>query len=161
MDNNWLVTQQHNAHKPPITEVHKIKTTFIKVIPTTSPLLGADLLKASMDTISASTATREAEVNKSSRLLAKPTFQKAIKMISLFVLTWYVRELYLFGDGSYFVLEVLVLEAHHFALEGGGQQLLPAGLTEAVDVALRGEPGEAVLHEGKLVSLVTLHPSSV
>lgn len=32
-----------------------MKQTLMKVIPTTSPLLGADLLKASMETISAST----------------------------------------------------------------------------------------------------------
>lgn len=38
-----------------------MKHTLMKVIPTTSPLLGADLLKASMETISASTLLTKQE----------------------------------------------------------------------------------------------------
>lgn len=62
--------------------------------------------------------------------------------------TWDVGELHLFGHGSDLVLQVLVAETHHLALERGRQQLLLPGLTQPVHVALRREAAEAVLHEG-------------
>lgn len=62
--------------------------------------------------------------------------------------TWYVGELNLFGHRSDFVLQLLVPETHHLPFEGGRQQLLLPGLTQAVDVALRREAAETVLHEG-------------
>lgn len=62
--------------------------------------------------------------------------------------TWYVGELDLLGHRSDFVLQLLVSEANHLPFEGGGQQLLLPGLTQPVNVALRREAAEAVLHEG-------------
>ena len=81
-----------------------------------------------------------------------------LKCATSVLLTWDVGELHLLGHRSDLVLQLLVPEAHHLPLEGGGQQLLPAGPTQPVDVTLRGEPGEAVLHEGKRVLLLGLHP---
>lgn len=62
--------------------------------------------------------------------------------------TGYVGELDLLGHRSDLLLQLLVPETHHLALESGRQQLLLPGLTQPVDVALRREAAEAVLHEG-------------
>lgn len=62
--------------------------------------------------------------------------------------TWYVGELDLLGHRSDLLLQLLVSETHHLSFESGRQQLLLPGLTQAIDVALRREAAETVLHEG-------------
>lgn len=62
--------------------------------------------------------------------------------------TWDVGELDLLGHRSDLLLQLLVPETHHLSFEGGRQQLLLPGLTQAVDVTLRREAAETVLQKG-------------
>lgn len=124
-------------------------STLMKVMPTTSPLLGGDLLNASIDTISAS--TRRGHWNQS----AWRKHRQSEHFTSSLCGTWYVGELDLPGHRADLLLQLLVPETHHLPFEGGGQQLLLPGLTQSVNVTLRREAAEAVLHEG--VRLL-LHP---
>lgn len=122
-----------------------LTTTLMKVMPTTRPLLGGDLLKASIDTISASTAHRTRKTSfRTEWMWATKSWSSSSQ-----VTTWYVGELNLFGHRSRFLLQLLVSETHHLPFEGGRQQLLLPGLTQPIDVTLRREPAETVLYEGK------------
>ena len=77
--------------------------------------------------------------------------QVKYQYLRLALCTWDVCELHLLGHRSAFELQLLVPEAHHLPFECGRQQLLLPGLTQPVDVALRREAAETVLHEGEHV----------
>lgn len=125
----------------------------MKVMPTTSPLLGADLLNASIETISASTVLTD------KKMFADTNMQKHKYVLKANIqgLTWYVCELNFFGHGSDLLLQILISEAHHFTLQSRSQQLLVACLAQSIYVTLRRKTTETVFHKWTQVFSIRQH----